>query len=221
MRFAIDVYGYSRLRKASIRRRSQGAVSFRSNSNDEAVGKQTIRSSIEGVGAMCESPIEVAMTLSLGIAARSQDYAVLFDFRGAQIFGDIESDTTVRIRPQVLFGEYRIDLLVSMQLIEGPENEIRVINKLVVVECDGFDFHRSKEQACRDRQRDRYLQSLGLPVLRFAGSEIWGDVFRCAGSVLSFLLAAVATEMRGPSLCRKPSASEKGKDQRAAGLTKH
>jgi hypothetical protein len=108
--------------------------------------KQTIRSIIEGVGAVCEPPIEVAMTLALGIAARSQDYAVLFDFRGAQIFGDIESDTTVRIRPQVLFGEYRIDLLVSMQLIEGPENEIRVINKLVVVEVTASTFiaRRSK-----------------------------------------------------------------------------
>jgi hypothetical protein len=44
----------------------------------------TIRSIIEGIGATCESPLEVALALAIGIAARAKDYAVLFDFRGFQ-----------------------------------------------------------------------------------------------------------------------------------------
>lgn len=168
----------------------------------------TIRSILEGVGAFCESALEVSLCLALGIAARSQEYAVLFDFGGARVFGDPEGDVTVRIRPQVRFGDYRVDLLVSVQVIEGPEHDIRVYSKSVVVECDGFEFHNvTKEQACRDRQRDRYLQSLGLPVLRFAAAEVWADVFQFAGSILSFLLAAVASEHGAvsKSLPKKPT----------------
>ena len=46
----------------------------------------------------------------------------------------------------------------------------------LVVECDGFDFHeRTKEQASRDRRRDRALQRAGFKVYRYTGSDIWAD----------------------------------------------
>jgi hypothetical protein len=106
---------------------------------------------------------------ALGIASRSQEYWVLFDFRGAQVFRDPEGDITARIRPQVPFGDCRVDMLVSMQSIEGPDEDIRVHSKTAIVECDGFEFHRvTKQQVSWDHVRDRYPQSLGLPVLRFA-----------------------------------------------------
>jgi hypothetical protein len=134
------------------------------------------------------------------------------DFRGSQIFGDPEGDVTVRVRPQVRFGDYRVDLLVSMQSIEGPGDAITVRSKTAVIECDGFEFHDvTKEQACYDRKRDRYLQSLGMPVLRFAGSEIWTDVFACAGAILSFLLSALVSEpdIVPRSAPKKPPAIER------------
>lgn len=49
-------------------------------------------------------------------------------------------------------------------------------NGRVVVECDGHDYHeRTKEQAARDRSRDRALTGLGWRVLRFTGREIVRD----------------------------------------------
>jgi very-short-patch-repair endonuclease len=54
----------------------------------------------------------------------------------------------------------------------------------VVVECDGHDFHeRSKEQAKKDRRRDRWMQSEGWLVLRFTGSELWNDAHACGEEV--------------------------------------
>jgi very-short-patch-repair endonuclease len=51
----------------------------------------------------------------------------------------------------------------------------------VIVECDGHDFHeRTKEQAKRDRSRDRAFQNLGYKVFRYTGSEIFNDPFSCA-----------------------------------------
>jgi very-short-patch-repair endonuclease len=58
------------------------------------------------------------------------------------------------------------------------------ITKTVVVECDGHDYHeRTKEQARRDRSRDRAMVSKGITVLRFTGSEIYRDPARCAEEV--------------------------------------
>lgn len=42
----------------------------------------------------------------------------------------------------------------------------------VVIECDGFDFHSSKQQMTNDRKRDRQFLKMGYRVVRFTGSEI-------------------------------------------------
>lgn len=58
----------------------------------------------------------------------------------------------------------------------------------VVVECDGHNFHeRTKEQAAKDRKRDRVLQEMGFNVFRFTGSELWRDPMGCAEQVAQFL----------------------------------
>ena len=58
----------------------------------------------------------------------------------------------------------------------------------LVVECDGHDFHeRTKDQAARDRSRDRMFQGKGYGVFRFTGSEIWRDPIGCARQVIEWL----------------------------------
>jgi very-short-patch-repair endonuclease len=81
--------------------------------------------------------------------------------------------------PQVRCGPYRLDFVVF------HDNEF---GQLVAVECDGHDYHeRTKEQAARDRRRDRALQAAGVSVLRFTGSEIWRDPEACALEVRNFV----------------------------------
>jgi len=45
----------------------------------------------------------------------------------------------------------------------------------LIVECDGFIVHRTREQFIKDRQRDRALKAAGYDVLRYSGSEIHQD----------------------------------------------
>lgn len=45
----------------------------------------------------------------------------------------------------------------------------------VVIECDGYEFHSSKESFISDRKRDRALQDYGFQVRRYSGSEIVAD----------------------------------------------
>lgn len=78
--------------------------------------------------------------------------------------------------PQVVIGDYRVDFLLR----DGFKDE-----RGIVVECDGHDFHeRTKEQAIRDRSRDRWLTLQGYTVLRFTGAEVWRDAQTCAVQII-------------------------------------
>jgi very-short-patch-repair endonuclease len=87
-----------------------------------------------------------------------------------------ERDEQWYVDAQSPFGAYRADFVMALVRPEG-----RVV---AVVECDGHDFHeRTKEQAKRDRKRDRAMQSAGFLVMRFTGSEVYADAIGCVGVV--------------------------------------
>lgn len=84
------------------------------------------------------------------------------------------------VLPQEQIGKYRADFLVKPVYINRNDPCAQV-----VVECDGHDFHeKTKEQAQKDKQRDRHLQSLGFKVYRFTGSEIWKSSGQCVPDAL-------------------------------------
>lgn len=59
----------------------------------------------------------------------------------------------------------------------------------IALECDGHEYHeRTKEQAARDRSRDRALQLKGWVVLRFTGSEINRSSARCVRQIWETVL---------------------------------
>lgn len=85
------------------------------------------------------------------------------------------------IQPQVQIGEFRVDFLCGWNIGDRRFTS-------VIVECDGHEFHeRTKEQAARDKSRDRVLAEGAARVLRFTGSEIYKDPCACAAEVLQIL----------------------------------
>ena len=75
--------------------------------------------------------------------------------------------------------KYRVDFM--FELTRFPEPGKEGFEYLFAVECDGHEFHeKTKEQAARDRQKDRDLMQHGITVIRFTGSEIYEDPFGCA-----------------------------------------
>jgi len=141
---------------------------------------------IDALKLKCESPIEVkfldallqiAPCHGLPIAYRSEDLAQLF--YGREITYDLY------ICPQyelTLQKKYRTDFyLITKERHKSG-------NRAVIVECDGHEFHeRTKEQARRDKARDRDMAANGYTVMRFTGSEIHADAKECADQVASFL----------------------------------
>jgi len=152
---------------------------------------------------VCESPIEVAMLYALIITGREMAAGVSYDLRGARL-GEFDESywSDLCIAPQAQLGDYRVDFMVTYveREFDWPErNEIsdkgkvpekKIARKQMIIECDGHDYHeRTKEQARRDKERDRTLQSFGYLVYRYTGSEIWEDVFKCAHQAITTLKA--------------------------------
>lgn len=97
-----------------------------------------------------------------------------------------DSRYRVVIVPQFYIDKYRVDFVVVV-----IDEEAKRCGKCGVaqmfVECDGHDFHeKTKEQAARDKTRDRALTSY-MPGFHFTGSEIYRDALSCAWSCLEQL----------------------------------
>jgi very-short-patch-repair endonuclease len=86
--------------------------------------------------------------------------------------------------PQVVIDNYRVDFLAVAGVDPGTE---RFKQHYLAIECDGHEFHeKTKEQAARDKARDRHLTLKHIPVMRFTGSEIWRDPDKCRWEALDY-----------------------------------
>lgn len=121
----------------------------------------------------CESPIEQMMALALYIHLKK--YESLTDGLYVNSQEKIKLDGTT----------FRVDFLVAALVKDRTYH--------IVVECDGHDYHeRTKEQAIKDRSRDRILQRHGYTIMRFTGSEINSNPFACAREVLDMLISLLS-----------------------------
>lgn len=138
------------------------------------------------LGALCalyesdciKSPIEAQMVSAL--LWMDMDWAGLPEADPGSLFDSKEVATKNHadcfITPQATIGSYRADILFWFRCGRARGG--------VVIECDGHEFHeKSKEQAARDKRRDREILTAGFPVMRFTGSEIYRDPVGCAEQV--------------------------------------
>lgn len=124
----------------------------------------------------CESPIEQLLCLELSLATLTVPLVVKYDKKRTVYLAVFPQDTK-----RTPTATYRVDFRVVL-----THDECEYV---ALVECDGHEFHeRTKEQAGRDKARDRDLQAHGYAVLRFTGSEIWADPRACADEVVNLLL---------------------------------
>lgn len=75
----------------------------------------------------------------------------------------------LHLYPQHPVGKYRLDFAIP--------------DKLIAIELDGHEYHKTKYQRTHDAQRDRWLYGQGWHVLRFTGTEIYRDLDRCIDEI--------------------------------------
>lgn len=92
-------------------------------------------------------------------------------------------DEIIICRPQAQIGNRRVDFLIHAW--SPDKNNWRKL----IVECDGHEYHeRTKQQAARDRSRDRLAVVEGYDCFRFTGSELWRDPWGCSEEVVDWVL---------------------------------
>lgn len=142
----------------------------------------------------CESPIEESFLNALVSQSEERELTALVlegaGFGRAYPVTDVSrGEYLLQIRQQAQVGRYRFDFL-----LEIISRRLRSSGSLVV-ECDGHEFHeRTKDQAMRDRSRDRHIQECGAHIFRFTGREIHQDADRCASDCIDFLLGMFPAE---------------------------
>jgi len=79
---------------------------------------------------------------------------------------------TQEIKSQIVVGIYKVDF---------------IINDKYIIEIDGHEYHKTKEQREQDYKRERYLIKKGFIVIRFMGTEIFLSSTSCAKEVLKLV----------------------------------
>lgn len=107
-----------------------------------------------------------------------------------------QNSTTAEILPEcihpfiftpIIYTQYKINNYIvdfCIHIRKDNEQYKEIVISKYVIECDGHDFHeKTKEQAKKDKKRDRDLISLGYKVLRFTGSEIYTNYEDLIGEI--------------------------------------
>jgi very-short-patch-repair endonuclease len=120
----------------------------------DALDSLSIACSLE---SRCESPIEIDLATRVTKALR------------------VIGDDTLSLVPQYVLGPYRYDFAI----VRGGRT-----NPVVLVECDGKEFHSTPEQLLNDTAKNRLAKARGTILLRFAGAEIYREPGLCVAKML-------------------------------------
>ena len=114
------------------------------------------------IAGITESPIETLF------GARFSLHAQRLCSNDGWSFGIGDSSADLVLRPQFPLGRFRYDFAVIARGIP-----------VVLIECDGKDFHSSDEQMANDDAKNKAAHEVGLILLRFTGSELNRDPDSC------------------------------------------
>lgn len=118
----------------------------------------------------CGSPIEQLLSIELNKQADNALPMYTIDYF-------IETQSKIKVGDST----YRVDFSIAV-MYQGKLYKF-------VIECDGHEFHeKTKEQAKKDKKRDRDLIIGGYMVIRFTGSEIYQNPKICAREAINIIV---------------------------------
>jgi len=123
-----------------------------------------------------ESPIETIFGAHLALALRPVCRDLGWEFSVGE-----KLDADITLQPQYQLGRYRYDFAIRARGHLKP---------LILIECDGKEFHSSPEQQANDRLKDAAALNAGIRLVRFSGAEINDDVEGCVQRTLHECVSA-------------------------------
>ena len=96
-------------------------------------------------------------------------------------------ETCFSLESQKSIGIYKVDFLYGT----------------CVIEIDGHEYHKTKEQREHDYKRERYLMKKGYNVIRFMGTEIFLDPIKCVTEAIEFGEEVTERDRAFNYICKK------------------
>jgi very-short-patch-repair endonuclease len=113
----------------------------------------------------------IARTLALGCDSHIE---VALGVKIKKALG-VVGDPTLSLTPRYFLDRYIYDLAICREGRPFP---------IIIVECDGRDFHSTPEQIQNDTRKTNLASSKGIILFRFTGTEIHRTPDDCVAKVL-------------------------------------
>ena len=105
----------------------------------------------------------------------------------------------IKIQERVKFAEkiYNIDFVIDFSKKNDNGEYIcpSIKNLKYAIELDGFDYHSSKKQMNYDYERENNLKLKGYNVIRFTGSQLYKEPFKCVDRLLRIIVKDILREI--------------------------
>jgi hypothetical protein len=101
------------------------------------------------------------------------------------MFQNMRLGTTYQLMPQARFPEILVDgksIRTDAYIWNPLDDKFNLI-----LECDGYEYHSTRNKFSNDRIRDRILKAKGFDVMRFSGSEINRRPIEISAEVIKYL----------------------------------
>lgn len=86
---------------------------------------------------------------------------------------------------------YIVDIYIEKVRIDEEIDKFCTLKHPLIIECDGYDYHSSKDQMQHDYKRENDLKLLGYNVIRFTGSQIYSNPEECIRIIEQNILNAI------------------------------
>ena len=96
-----------------------------------------------------------------------------------------------------LFSQKEIKANGKKYIVDFYFEEDEYVNKFntdkkIIIECDGYEFHqKTKEQVQKDNEREYNLKMAGYEILRFSGTQIYNNPFKCAEDTYNYIIKRI------------------------------
>ena len=88
--------------------------------------------------------------------------------------------------------KYIADFAIDFNLIDEDDEEYLLDKTYLrkhkyVIELDGHDYHKTKQQMSADYERENNLKELGYSVIRFTGSQVYNNPLSCVDKMITII----------------------------------
>lgn len=94
--------------------------------------------------------------------------------------------------------KYNVDFVLDFsRKNKNGEYIYPFIKKLkYAIELDGFDYHSSKQQMNYDYERENNLKIQGYNVIRFTGSQLYTNPYKCIYNLIKIIINDIKREIK-------------------------